>query len=209
VLLSRSRGGIVCTVTGLVVATVLTPRRHGASSTRRMLVAAGVLAALYGASLGLGPVVGRFAQLGGREAAIRPALWRDALSMVPDFPVAGVGAGAFGSGFPAYRRRLTAQVGFAHAHEDYLQLAIETGVPGLLLALAATVGFVRVVRAPLAGRLGAPTALLCGGIAAVLVHAAFDFPLHIPGIVFLLLLLAAAALALARAARLDKPSPGR
>jgi O-antigen ligase len=199
-LLSRSRAGIVCLALGLGLAGALVPRESEGRGTRRLLAMVGVLAAAYGMWFGLGTVVGRFAELTDPATALRPRLWRDALDLAADFPLLGVGAGVFGYVFPAYRVRLTDQTGFAHAHQDYLELAIETGLAGLVAALVAAALFVRVVAPGMARSRGAPRtalALLSGGTAAILMHAAVDFPLHIPGLVFLLLLVAAAIVTLA------------
>jgi hypothetical protein len=70
-----------------------------------------------------------------------------------------------------------------------------------MLALVAAWGFVAMIRTGLArlrGRRHLALALLTAGIVAALLHAMVDSPLHIPGVVYLLLLLAAAAMRLAR-----------
>ena len=191
--LSHSRAGIVCLGAGLGLGSVLAGR---AVAARRTAIVVVVLSLAYGSWLGIGPLVGRFAMLSRDSTSERAALWRDAVDVAVDFPVAGVGAGAFQAAFPAFRRRLTGEAAWAHAHQDTLELAIEVGVGGLILALIGLGAFVRRLRHVLATadpEARAASAMLAGGTAAVLLHAQVDFPLHIPGIVWLLLLVAAAA----------------
>ncbi len=71
-----------------------------------------------------------------------------------------------------------------HAHNDYLELLLETGLPGLLLMLAFLGWFVfqttRVWRSPFAS-LFAKAATIAA--AAILVHSIVDYPLRTAGIV--------------------------
>jgi len=204
VVLSHSRGGILCLAAGLVVAAALAPRDAEGRRGRRAVGVLGVLVLAYSAYVGLDPVVQRFAQLPAERP--RPALWRDTVSLVRDFPVTGAGAGTFEMIFPAYRHHMREQVGYAHAHQDYLELAAEGGVVAVALALMAAGGFAAALRvgfSGLRGRRRLALGALAAGITAILLHAAVDFPLHIPGLVLLLLLVAALALSTSEAA--DRP----
>jgi len=208
VLLSHSRAGTACLGIGLALGATLASRASGNRHVGRMALAVALVALAYGAWVGLEPLTGRLAALPAEGTEVRGALWRDALDVARDFPVAGVGAGAFEPVFPAYRRRLTVQTGWAHAHQDTLELAIEGGLPAVVLAVLAGAAFVRGLRRRI--RSGSPdaraaTMILCGGIVAVLLHAQVDFPLHIPGVVLLLLLVAAAAMTVAGTAPVRAP----
>jgi O-antigen ligase len=201
--LSHSRAGVLCLGAGLAVAAALAPRGAAGRNGRRTVGALALLVLLYSAYAGIGPVVERFAELPRGSTHVRTALWRDTLGVVRDFPLAGAGAGTFETVFPAYRHHLRDQATYSHAHQDYLQLAAEGGLVAVLLALLAAVRFGGVLRTALARATGRPRlalAALTGGLAAVLLHATLDFPLHIPGLTWLLLLLAAATLTLAGAA---------
>ena len=59
--------------------------------------------------------------------ANRLSIWRDAMPMIGDFPLAGVGAGAFGSAMRIYQ---TSPRTYYHneAHNQYLQIFSEGGV---------------------------------------------------------------------------------
>ena len=74
-----------------------------------------------------------------------------------------------------------------HAHNDYLELLLETGLPGLLLMLAFLGWFVlqtaRVWRSPFAS-LFAKAATIAA--AAILVHSIVDYPLRTASIVAIL-----------------------
>jgi O-antigen ligase len=72
--------------------------------------------------------------------ANRLAIWRDTVPMIRDFPVAGVGAGAFASAMRVYQ---TSPRTYYHneAHNQYLQLAAEGGLLLVLPAVAVTIAF--------------------------------------------------------------------
>lgn len=108
----------------------------------------------------------------------RPLLWRGSLLMLRQRPLLGWGLGSFSSEYPAFAPdafslRMRADNTFAeHAHCEYLNAAVETGVAGLGVFLWLLASVLR--GALLAARSGglwsaAPAALL-----AALVHAAFD-----------------------------------
>jgi hypothetical protein len=63
----------------------------------------------------------------------RPELWRTSLLMIGDNPMIGVGLGAFARAYPHYDR-LTGLREANAAHNDFLQLAAETGAVGVVLA---------------------------------------------------------------------------
>lgn len=68
----------------------------------------------------------------------RLEIWSRAISVVQDFPVTGVGMGLFGPVmdglYPLLRISAT---GIPHAHNIYLQVAADLGLPGLVVWLAA------------------------------------------------------------------------
>ena len=66
---------------------------------------------------------------------VRFDLWRSAAGMLHDFPLTGVGAGEFGPALRAYRNPLLSSDYIHTAHNLYLNIAAETGIPGLLAFL--------------------------------------------------------------------------
>jgi O-antigen ligase len=83
--------------------------------------------------------------------ANRVAIWRDAVPVVRDFPVTGVGAGAFGRAMRVYQ---TTPRAYYHneAHNQYLQLAAEGGLLLTVPAAAAVVALVLAAGAQLRRR---------------------------------------------------------
>lgn len=136
-------------------------------------------------TLALGGGLQRFHQLSFESD--RLAIWRSAWTMVEQFPWFGVGGGGFQWVFPYFKQADLSDKLYVYAHNDYLQLVVEYGIAGVLIAFLAVVFLVSwVFRAKASGKMrsrefaafwliGSPVAL----------HAAVDFPLHIPAIVLI------------------------
>lgn len=95
------------------------------------------------------------------------------------FPV-GTGLGTFTGVYALHENPATVTVAWVnHAHNDYLELLLETGLPGLLLMLAFLAWFVvqaaRVWRSPFSS-LFAKAATIAA--AAILAHSIVDYPLR-------------------------------
>lgn len=114
--------------------------------------------------------------------ASRWLIWERAWAMLQDVPWYGIGIGVFWLAFPPYRDP-SDQSGGYYVHNDYLQLWIEAGWPGLLLFLlfcAALgwrfIGFL--LRGPASSaRLEASG--LFAGMAAIGAHSLFTFNLYL------------------------------
>ena len=211
VVLSHSRGGLLGMLCSLVGGAALIRGGREGRGGRFALGAVAVLVLFYGTYVGFQPVLDRFGTLPEEVEHGRPALWSDTLDVIRNFPVAGMGAGAYESIFPAYRRLSTDPAAYAHAHQDYLELAAEGGAIAVIFAAIAAWGFAAKIRSGLArlrGRRHWALALLTAGIGAALLHATVDFPLHIPGVVYLVLLLAAAAMRISAADPRARRHPG-
>src|SRR5262249_6275360 len=135
--------------------------------------------------------------------------------IVRDHPLLGTGLGSWLHAFRGYVGPPVEGGIWDHAHDEYLELAAETGIAGTALAALFAIAVARPGRRPrrhmlLAdGRrerrsrsfgetpdwqaaLGDHRTLawgLAGGIAAVLVHSAMEFGLHMPGNFVLLMVL--------------------
>jgi O-antigen ligase len=76
----------------------------------------------------------------GNVAAYAFGAWKD-------YPIFGSGLGSFHVVFPRYRGQDVAEL-YTHAHNDYLQFAVETGVLGFaLLGLLVGMSFLAALRA--------------------------------------------------------------
>ncbi|MDA8388054.1 MAG: O-antigen ligase family protein [Nitrospiraceae bacterium] len=175
---SLSRGGIVSfMVSGLVFLLLVRIKKSGGKPVYFLALFAAAFA-VYIACLGISPVIGRF-ETGGVSSSQRLLIWRGALGAARDFKWSGTGLGTFREIFPLYNPGLQPRVDFAH--NDYINLAVETGLPGLLLALIFFASLGKAVYNCF--REGRVPYLLCGLLASVsymLVHSMFDFNLHIP-----------------------------
>ncbi len=191
----------------LVLAALMTGSRGGLAA-----IAAGVAALLGGIALSTLVSGGRVARLGlalaagaglalllsgeivverayhGDGATERAGLYAATARAVAERPLLGTGPGTYGEAFLAYRphdigvSRL--RLWYDHAHNTYLEVAFESGIPALIVLLLMA-GWVLVVLAR-----GARTrrhndllpAVGIGATALVAVHALFDFSIEIPAV---------------------------
>ncbi len=213
-LFSLSRAGWVAAVAGMGVALTLASGEGSESArtqlsarfrTGRLWVIAGAIAtaiALMAFVIGTGgrDEVGARLSAAHDSLSYRPAVWRDTLKMVADFPLFGVGLGGWPDLFPHYRRPPWSPLFFRQAENDYLQLAAELGLIGVALTVWLTaelaVGFTRDSNQT-SGRYRALLAGVAGGVAATLVHEGFDFSLRTPANAWLFVSLMALAFRLA------------
>jgi O-antigen ligase len=115
-----------------------------------------------------------------------PARWlihRDSIRMFAAHPFLGSGFGTFAAAFPRYR---VFYDGFFvnHAHDDYLELLLETGLAGFGVAMWFLVVLYReAFRNIRSVRLSQATVISTAALAGctgLLVHSFMDFNLHIP-----------------------------
>lgn len=146
--LSQSRGGWLGAAAGLFSLLALWAAVLPASRARRALrlLAAAVLVSAVAAALWIGPgtlrdlwlnppaetVVGTLTTLNYRKE-----LWPWAITAVGDFPFTGVGLGAFRAvAFRLYPLPLVADQDIGHAHNIFVQTALDVGLPGLVVYVA-------------------------------------------------------------------------
>ncbi|HWR51698.1 MAG TPA: O-antigen ligase family protein [Bryobacteraceae bacterium] len=190
VVLSQSRMGYAASIAGLASAALLlvTTSSTGGGAVKRgggvlTVVAAACLAFLLFAT----PVlIGRFGTLenpDGPPDATRSALWHDAVTVIEAYPIAGCGYGAYHRGAQQMQKAIPAFF-VNYAHNDYLQLAAELGIPAMIM-LAAAAFFA--VRLTVRNIRKAPTpelryrAIAClGAYVAIALHSFVDFNLYVP-----------------------------
>ncbi len=186
VILSRSRMGILSTIFTIVFVALLAQLKVRQKAWVYGIFLFLVIVVGYGLWIGLEPLLARFEQM--RDARYleeggRLILWKDALPMIRESPLFGTGLGTFGV---AFRRHQTVLVQFFvdHAHNDYLQFAVETGLVGAaLLFLPILYLFGRMIRSFLddPNRFRRAVTLGCiGSTLALLLHSLTDFNLQIP-----------------------------
>jgi len=116
-------------------------------------------------------------------AGFRLNIVHDSFKMIAEKPVLGWGLGTFPTVYPQFRSFYTSLF-INQAHDDYLQVLVETGVVGLVFVL----WFVaRLYRAGLAqlgrwwqDRTQAVKLAALVGCTGLLIHSVGDFNLHIP-----------------------------
>ena len=184
---SRSRMGILAALSSVVVifALVTISKFHGRASS---LLAAMFIVLSIGLAvwIGPGPIVSRFQDVGNEYSLGGPSrvsIWRDALPLIQHHPWLGTGLGTFPVAYTSGQTAFLAQF-VNHAHNDYLELAADFGIPTAFI-LFATVFLIlaRAVRTfLLSGRdFEKVIALGCvGSIVAILLHSFADFNLYIP-----------------------------
>ncbi|WP_343869817.1 O-antigen ligase family protein, partial [Caenispirillum bisanense] len=185
----QSRAGIVAAAAGLLVTA-------GRLWRPRPAVAAAAVAALA-AAIVLSPVGARLG-LAAADAAANPRLtvWATTLEGIADAPLTGIGLGAFPDAFAERRPRALLHP-WAQAHNVYLELAWELGLPATaaLLAALALIGW-RLLRSP-----SATAAAGLGALTAAALHALADFSPQVPASALLLATLVGAGCGRAGAAR--------
>jgi O-antigen ligase len=187
--MTASRGAWVAVLGALLLAGVwlVSGWLSRASLARRRWILVGCLglglvAALVVASVWPGATAALLGALPGPSAiGSRTELWRNSLTLVRDYPFTGLGLDGFMMAYSTYVMLL--HVGFApHAHNLYLDVAIEQGLPALLLLLVMGALFFRTFwreqthpAAP--GRRGQMAAAALS-LLVVLLHGLVDDPLY-------------------------------
>jgi len=143
----------------------------------------------------------------GQSMDFRIAVWRETLPMVRDFPLFGVGLGAFEDVFPHYQSPPWNSVEVWEAHNDYLELLSSAGVVGfgLLAWFFAAAGW-RLYRGlrVLPPEVLPVAAALLAAISAMGFQEFFDFNLQIPANAILFTILLALLVRLIVVARIEE-----
>jgi O-antigen ligase len=204
IFLSGSRGGMVAFVAQMLVLGVLLVRkREGSWKQPLMLGAFLAMVIVFLVWMGSNEVTHRLISIHSeaREeigGGTRISIDRDCLRMFAKRPFLGWGLGTFPIVYPGFRSFYTTFF-VNQAHNDYLQLLVETGVAGFSIA----VWFMVLVFRRAAGKLknwtdtasGALTVAALLGCVGILVHSFLDFNLQIPANAALFYVLCAIAAA--------------
>jgi O-antigen ligase len=196
-----SRAGLAAAIAGALAQGALLALR----GRRWRLGASGVLATVTGlaavAFAGLEQGLGRWLATSPYEVAwtVRLAVYRSALDLWQRFPVTGSGLATFREAFTLVAGKDSGDGTYFHAHNDYLELLVTTGVVGALLVasglLLALVWLGRGLQENARSEDRAAALAALGAWAAIAVHSCFDFGLSMPAISATLAVLTGAALA--------------
>jgi len=181
IFLTASRGASLSLAIGMAVLIAVTARYVSRRGIVLLLVL--IAAAFLSTNIpqGGGEIERRLPQL--MHDSPRRLIWESSWNLLKASPWHGIGLGLYYLAYPAYRNALDDTAGF-FAHNDYLQIWIETGWPGLLFLLAVLAAtlwtFARAVQRP-----EAPDAvriemagLFCG-LLAMAGHSLVDFNFYI------------------------------
>jgi O-antigen ligase len=186
--LTKCRGGQLALIAGSCVLLPL-------GRLRRLLPAGAVILVVLAFSLGVTSWLGSEKQTlqtgffaentGDLSLAMRSDMWGRTWRIVANHPLTGTGLGTFEWAYAANDREGEWQ-GTIQAHNDYLQLAAETGAVGIVLLLWMMVAFawlvLRPVVAPARGQPRWTSLALVGAVFAILLHAVIEFSLQIPAV---------------------------
>jgi O-antigen ligase len=183
--LSLSRSGIIAAGFEALYAMALSLK---AAERRRSAVLGtiGIVAAASAIAFAMprtSELIGRFDRtLTTRGADGRTAIWRDTRAMIRDFPLTGVGAGAYPTGMLVYQQG--SRVIFNnHAHDQYLQVAAEGGLFVALPLSVAACAFIATVFARLREDSSATYWIRAGaatGVAGALLQSVWEVGLAAP-----------------------------
>jgi O-antigen ligase len=124
----------------------------------------------------------------------RSEIWKGSIEAWGQYGFWGVGLGGFGVALPRFLHTYLG-VAYLHAENEYIQMLVEGGIPGLALLLVGMAGVGWLGRRALASaRTPADRGLIVGaifGLVALASQSVGDFAMHIPGIAVSALVLAA------------------
>jgi len=184
--MTHSRMGNTAFFTSMTIAGVIALifSKHASRSTVILLVSLIVIdLVVVGTFFGMEKVINRI------ENTSLNTITRDevnvyALELFKDHPYTGTGAGSFYGVFPEYRQEDVGMTYFNHAHNDYMQFAIEFGLIGFVpLVLAVCFSFFVALQAQRKRRDSLMRGLSFSALMAIIafgIHSTVDFNLQIP-----------------------------
>ena len=185
--LTRSRAGIFSGFIGLLIFSIMVREEFDKVRKHSRMLLASILTVfcVYTMAIGVGTIADRFLAIGD-DGNLRLLIWRDSLNIVREHPL-GIGLNNYENVFNVYNKSFTSDKSIIHAHNDYLQILIESGwigfisiVSWLLLFLkksAIKIKKMNAQRDPLRFYLAVGA---FSGLISVAIHCLFDFNLQIP-----------------------------
>ncbi len=191
-LLAGSRGGFVALFAEIVIFGALLIRSSPVSG-RRSLISLGALAVTAAATLffwidpgGISKHLGRVVNLKITEETsytLRTQVALDSIHVIRQYPWIGAGFGTFETAYPRFQT-IPTDLNWNHAHDDYVEALVESGLLGGLMIVIALVMFFRFAFGNMANRLHREAGWIRFGAAVgccgLLVHSLMDFNLRNP-----------------------------
>jgi len=199
-LLTGSRGGLICTCLGLLVAIILMVANRQKPRFRHMV---GWGAAALAVTVVLLSRMGRIGSQGLFDDG-RWSVYGFCVEAIRQRPLLGAGFGTFEDLFPSLRADNFYSWGvWDYAHSTILEIAVEMGIPvAAMVVIAALASLFILARAALRSesRSRRPLAAITGIVVLSYLHSMIDFSLQIPGYLVLFGILLGCGLAKASAA---------
>lgn len=184
VMLTKGRGGIISLLVGVALLAFLGYRHVPRRALAVLLVLTAVAFVTANLSWG-GGLVERLGTMSDWQSASpeRLVIWQQSLALLEQSPFWGSGLGLYALYWPPYRDPFDQSAGF-FVHNDYLQIWIEAGLPGLLLLLgmlgavvAMLVRMVRTHNVPVDRRLEVYG--LAAGVGAISLHSLVQYNFYV------------------------------
>jgi tetratricopeptide (TPR) repeat protein len=202
-LLSLSRGGTIAVA--LAVGTAAVTSAYASPSFRAVFAVLGATALLIAGSLsifGYQYVAQRMDTVSSASLDAmdnngkRREIWAAALQCIPQNPVFGSGVGSFVEFYPTQANAGAEwAVEFSHAENGYLQVAVETGLAGVVVLIAGIVlgmwWCIQSLRPHVPARLRLCAGAIAASLVASLFHSLTDFVWYVPACVATTVILAA------------------
>ena len=177
--INGSLAGIGLSIPVLIASSLLVVRRRGPAA-RLLLPAAGLFLGVAILVLFASSRSGLLPEQARGSIASRAEMASTSLAAAADFAPVGSGVGTFRQVYVFHENPDTVRRTFVnHAHNDYLEIAVEAGLPGLLITVvflawfaAAAIACWRSASAPTIARAATIA------VAAVLAHSFVDYPLR-------------------------------
>jgi O-antigen ligase len=187
---SSSRGAVIALFPGIVVLIVAFSSRKNTKKQALLMILVGLIILVSTVKIENDRLIQRFHAIQ-RAMESRMRYVHSTIDLISDYAILGVGPANFTHAFARYQSSKDQQVTVTHTHNDWLQFVSEMGVVGLALLLIIISSFIwkilyqfRKRKSPSARCLGiAPIAVF----ASISAHSLFDFPLHIPGNMLILI----------------------
>ncbi len=176
---SLSRGGIVSFFSGISLFGLLL-FAGGFQQKKIWIIGLFIIAVLtYLVWLGTDPIMQRFSQTDITKEQ-RLIVWSTTLRAAKDFWLTGSGLGTFLNIFPLYAPASVQGGIYDHAHNDYLEFLLETGLSGSII-LVCFIGLLLwyAFRSTFEDRDGIMLMASLSSAMSMAVHSIFDFNLHI------------------------------
>nr|HID57819.1 O-antigen ligase domain-containing protein [Desulfobacterales bacterium] len=180
-LLSGSRGGVICFAVALSLTGILFLLKRGFRRHSVFSMMLGLIILFYGVHIGIEKTIKRLEQ---SEQGLRGRLeiTGSVIPMVMDYPVLGVGLGNFTHAYTRYSLKQFSSLN--HAHNDWVEAASELGLCGLAIILSGFVYYLFILVRGFLKRNDPYAIGISGGVMAGMVsialHSFFDFNMHIP-----------------------------